>query len=224
MNRNLVIGLIVLILAAGAVIYYATTQPDGAVTPAATAPNGSGGTDLTAGTLPTSPDGYQAIVAYGDPNAPIKIIEFASMTCPHCAQFHAQDLPALKAEYIDTGKVYLELHPFPLDMLAAKATMVAACGGDKNAAFTEVLFAQQRQWATAQDPNEALAKIAQLGGMSRADFDQCMANEHLFNSIVKARYDAQANYEIRGTPSFVINGKLISEPFTKSTFDKLLAD
>ena len=146
------------------------------------------------------------------------------MTCPHCATFHAEDLPALKRDYIDTGKVYLELHPFPLDMLAAKATMLAACGGDKNAAFTQVLFVQQAQWATSNAPIEALAQIAQLGGMSRADFDKCMADEELFNSIVKARYDAQANYKIQGTPSFVINGKLTSEPFTKSTFDKLLAD
>ncbi len=221
MNRNLVLGLIVLIVAAAAVIFYATNQSDSA--PATGATQSQTG-NLSEGDLPTSADGYKAIVAYGDPAAPIKIIEFASMTCPHCAHFHKEDLPALKADYIDAGKVYLELHPFPLDMLAAKATMLSACGGDKNAAFTEVLFAQQGQWAASQEPIEALAKIAQLGGMSRADFDQCMADEALFNSIVKSRYDAQANYQIKGTPSFVINGTLISEPFNKSTFAKVLAD
>ncbi len=222
MNRNLVIGLVALILLAGGAIFYATGQSGSSGS--ATNGGNSGTSNLTEGTLPTSAAGYQTIVAYGDPDAPIKIVEFASLTCPHCATFHKDDLPVLKAEYIDTGKVYLELHPFPLDMLAAKATMLAACGGSKNAAFTQVLFAQQRQWATAGDPIEALAQIAQLGGMARADFDTCMADEALFNSIVKARYDAQANYDIQGTPSFVVNGKLLTQPFTKSTFDEVLAD
>jgi len=223
MNRNLLIGIAAIILLAVGGYFYMNGQN-----------GGSNGTDtglnagsemtgtMNGGEIATSADEYRMIVAYGNPNAPIKIIEFASMTCPHCAQFHGIDLPKLKADYIDTGKVYLELHPFPLDMLAAKATMLAACGGGKNVAYTTALFEQQRSWATAADPIEALASIAKFGGMSREQFDACMGNEALFQSIVKSRYDAQANYKISGTPSFVINGKLLDQPFTKDTFAKVL--
>lgn len=220
MNRNLLIGAVIVILLAIGGYFYVNGQNGGNT-------GGSGGataneTDLSGGEIAASAADYQSIITYGDPNAPIKIIEFASMTCGHCADFHSLHLPTLKSDYIETGKVYLEVHPFPLDMLAAKATMLAACGGSKNAAYTDVLFKQQRTWTTAPDPIEALAKIAKLGGMSRELFDSCMANEDLFQTIVKSRYDAQANYQISGTPAFVIDGKLLNQAFNKDTFSSVL--
>lgn len=170
----------------------------------------------------------------GDPNAPITVIEYASMTCSHCAAFHVGDPRTpdtkasflhLKETYIDTGKVKFIFRPFPLDGIALRASMLAACSGESRyMAFTKVLFDQQRQWAFTQDPITALKQIARQGGMSGAAFDQCMANDALQKAVVQSRYDGQNKYNIQSTPSFVVDGKLHAGALSIETLDEILGD
>ena len=148
----------------------------------------------------------------GSPEAPITIIEYASLTCPHCADFHAETLPQIKKEWIDTGRAKLVYRDFPTSpvALAVYAAMVARCAPeDRYFSFLEVFFKQQRNWTSSPDPMKALAQLARLGGMSQADFDACTQNQELFQGIRERALDGQMEFEIESTPSFVVNGRVI---------------
>src|SRR6478735_6633041 len=107
--------------------------------------------------------------AIGDATAPVTIIEYSSLTCPHCAAFHTQTLPELTKRYIDTGKVRLVLRDFPLDETALKASVIAHCAGPERVPeFVEVFFTRQQSWARAADPVQALTQLARLGGLGEA--------------------------------------------------------
>src|SRR5271168_4105284 len=111
----------------------------------------------------------------GKADAPITIIEYASLTCPHCAEFNKEVLPEVKAKYIETGKAKLIYRDFPLDQWALRASVLARCApADKYFGFVDVLFQNQVTWATAKDPMAALEKIGMLGGVSSAQFSACM--------------------------------------------------
>lgn len=147
----------------------------------------------------------------GNAEAPITIIEYASLTCPHCATFHAETLPQIKKEWIETGKAKLIYRDFPLDKYAASAAMIARCAPeDKYFIFLNAFFAQQKNWSRADDPVRVLTQLAGLGGMSKDDVDACLANEELQDAILQVRLDGQMEYGINSTPSFVINGKMIN--------------
>ena len=148
----------------------------------------------------------------GDPEAPVTIIEFASLTCPHCARFHTETLPRLKAEWIDTGKARLVYRDFPTSpvALAVYAAMVARCAPeDRYFKFLDVFYKQQKNWTGNPDPIRALSQLARLGGMSQADFTACTENEALFTGIREKAQAGQTEYGIETTPSFVIGGKVI---------------
>jgi len=143
----------------------------------------------------------------GNPAAPITIVEYASMTCPHCAHFAKEVLPELKRKWIDTGKVKLVLRDFPLDQLALRAAMIQRCAPpDRFYAFADMFFADQHQWVTADDANAALARLAALGGMSRSEVDACLKNSALENYILQERLVASKNLGVEATPTFFING------------------
>lgn len=145
----------------------------------------------------------------GKPDAPVKITEFASLTCPHCANFHKNTLPELKKRYIETGKVQLTYRDFPLDQIALKAAVVAHCAGpERYFPFLDALFASQERWAYAKDPVQALKQIAKLGGLEESKVEACLADRAMEDAVLKSRLDAQKEHQIRSTPSFVINGKL----------------
>lgn len=147
----------------------------------------------------------------GDPAAPITIIEYASLTCPHCASFHADTLPKLKKEWIETGKAKLIYRDYPLDRYAASASMIARCApSDKYFTFVNAFFAQQKTWSRAEDPVKVLTQLAGLGGMSKDDVDACLANEALQDGILQMRLEGQMEYDISSTPSFVIDGKKVA--------------
>lgn len=147
----------------------------------------------------------------GNAEAPITIIEYASLTCPHCATFHAETLPQIKKEWIETGKAKLIYRDFPLDKYAASAAMIARCAPeDKYFIFLNAFYAQQKNWSRADDPVRVLTQLAGLGGMSKDDVDACLANEELQDAILQMRLDGQMEYGINSTPSFVINGKMIN--------------
>jgi protein-disulfide isomerase len=143
----------------------------------------------------------------GDPKAPVAIIEYSSLTCPHCAHFHTDTLPQLKTDFLDAGKAYLVVRDFPLDNLALAAAMIARSAPKETFfPFTEALFANQSTWSRAENPLEALTQLAVLAGMSPDIVTQAMGNEELHQAIVDVRTSAHDVYKIDSTPSFVIDG------------------
>lgn len=142
----------------------------------------------------------------GDPAAPVTLLDFSSLTCPHCAEFHKETLPRLKEKYIDTGKVKLVFRDFPLDRNALRAAMLARCADPKRYyGFLDVLFKSQGQWAHAADPTKALAQIGALGGVPQAEFDACVANKALEDALLQRTFEAQKKYSVQSTPTFVLN-------------------
>jgi len=161
----------------------------------------------------------------GNPAAPITIIEYASLTCPHCAHFANDVLPELKREWIDTGKAKLVLRDFPLDGPALRAAMIARCAPpDRFYAFADTFFASQDKWATTKDYREALARLAKLGGMGKDEFETCLNNTTLENRIVEQRLVASQELDINSTPTFFINGSKFSGAPTAEEFNKVLSN
>jgi protein-disulfide isomerase len=160
----------------------------------------------------------------GNPEAPITIVEYASLTCPHCAHFANDVLPEIKKEWIDTGKAKLVLRDFPLDEPALRAAMIARCAPpERYYAFADTFFAAQEKWVRSGDYREALARLAKLGGMGQAEFDTCINNTELENKIVEGRLRATQELEVSSTPTFFINGSKLAGAPTKEEFDKLLS-
>lgn len=144
--------------------------------------------------------------AIGNPNAPVKMIEYASLTCSHCAHFHNTILPGLKEKYIDTGKVYLEFREFPLDDAALKGALTARClPEDKYAGFISMLFKNQEQWARNVDYMNALKQNAKLAGMSDATFEACHNEPMLKLQIAESMQAGKDQWKISATPTFIIN-------------------
>jgi protein-disulfide isomerase len=149
--------------------------------------------------------------AMGDPNAPVTVIEYASLTCPHCATFHEDVLPGLKERYIAPGKVRLIYRDFPLDERALDAAKLAHCAGpERYFGFLDVLFQTQSNWARAEDHIAALKQLGKLGGLTEQQMEACFADEELTNSILQGRLDAQNQHDITSTPSFVIDGRKVT--------------
>ena len=146
----------------------------------------------------------------GDPDAPITIVEYSSLTCPHCASFHRDILPELKRDYIDTGKAKLIYRDYPTRpvALAISAAMLARCAPPRRYfGFIELLFRKQESWVSAGNPMESLAMAGQIGGMRRADFEACMRNEDLFQAIRARQQEAWQALGVQSTPTFIINGE-----------------
>ena len=163
--------------------------------------------------------GFSAI-----PDAPITIVEYASLTCPHCAHFANDVLPELKKKWIDTGKAKLVLRDFPLDEPALRAAMIARCAPpDRYYAYVDTFFAAQEKWVMARDYRDALARLVKLGGMSKDEFDNCLKNTALENKIVEGRLIASKELDVNSTPTFFINGTKFTGAPTVEEFDKVLS-
>ncbi len=162
----------------------------------------------------------------GDANAPITMIEYSSLSCPHCAKFHNDVLPQMKTDFIDTGKVKLVIRDFPLNKQAADASLFAHCVSPmRYFSIVDILFKTQDQWLV-QDHIGKLAEIAATAGMDRPTFDACLADKAALEKIVASRKLAQDTFAVDSTPTFVVNGiKLSGEqqyPKLKALFDELL--
>ena len=161
----------------------------------------------------------------GKADAPVTIVEYASMTCGHCANFHTKVLPSIKQKYIEPGKVRLILREFPLDTRAAAASMLARCSGpDKAYDLIGKLFAEQESWAFVQtNPVAALYKIAETAGFNDDTFKKCVGDEKLLESITQARDKASKSFGVSATPTFFINGKRLEAPSDQvESFDKAI--
>ncbi len=151
----------------------------------------------------------------GDTNAKVKIVEYLSLTCPHCEHFHAEVYPTLKAEYIDKGLVRLEYHEVYFDRYGLWGAMLARCGGEmRYIGIIDMLYNKQRDWAASSDPTVAvdeLKKIGLIAGIDNATADACLQDQAMAKALV-AHYQANLakDYDkanpFQGTPSFIING------------------
>ncbi len=158
-------------------------------------------------TGPDSPFGQRSI---GSPNAPVTAIEFFSLTCTHCAHFADVTMPLVKPNLVDTGKLQIIYHDFPLDQVALMAAQVARClPPEQYYPFIEALFASQDDWAFAPGINytESIFKYAALAGMDRPTYDAALANDKLKNFILQGQQEAETMYHVNATPTFIINGK-----------------
>ena len=146
----------------------------------------------------------------GDPGASVTIIEFASLSCPHCAEFHKTRFDWLKENYIDTGKVRFIFRDFPLNRPALLGSMVAHCADpSKYFAYLSLLFKNQEKWAFSQPVEEQLVKLARVSGMGQEKLLNCLQDEALAEKIIQSRLESQNTYNIESTPSFLVGGQLI---------------
>ena len=178
---------------------------------------------IATGAAAQQPIANDAVFALGNPGAPLTLTEFASMTCPHCAAFHDEVLPNLKAKYIDTGKVHFILREFPLDQLAVIASVTARCAGEERFfPLIEALFRDQEAWATSPNPIESLTQLAGVAGVSQSQFESCLQNQGMIDAVINSRLDAEDAYPIASTPSFVLNGVLLDGSPTWEEFVEIL--
>jgi len=160
----------------------------------------------------------------GDPAAPVTVIEYASMTCSHCATFHRETFAAFKAKYIDTGKVHFILREFPLDPLASAAFMLARCAPeDQYFPLVALMFETQESWAFVDDPGTALLKLLETRGFDEAKFNACLSDQELFDHVTSVRNRADEKFGISGTPTFFFNGTRATGELTIDEVDSILA-
>ncbi len=169
-----------------------------------------------------APSGQDRVLGKSD--APITIVEYASLSCPHCANFATKVLPKLREKWIDPGKAKLILRAFPLDEPALRAEMVARCvPPERYYPLVETLFEAQDKWVVAKDWQAALQRIAQLAGVPKTKFEACIADKALEDQVAQSRLTAAQQLSVNSTPTFFINGtKYDGEPSLEA-FDKLLS-
>ena len=161
--------------------------------------------------------------ALGPKDAEIVLVEYASLTCPHCAQFHTNVLPGIKNEYIKTGKVRYIYRDFPLDRLSLGAAMIARCAGqDHFFGFIETFYGAQASWSRASNPLQSLAKLARLGGMPQNKFDRCLQNVKIQNEILQQRLQAANEFKVQTTPTIFVNGDRYGGGMTLDQFRALV--
>ena len=177
-------------------------QPATPAAPTASAPASQGTVDMAKLVEP----GVLPEMMLGKADAPVTIVEYASMTCPHCATFHATTLPEIKTKYIDTGKARMIFREFPFDPRAEAGFMLARCSEDKYFAMVDVLFKQQSNWARAEDAQAALLQISKLAGFSQESFTACLTNQKLLEDIRAVRTRGADEFKVDSTPTFFING------------------
>jgi protein-disulfide isomerase len=160
----------------------------------------------------------------GSENAPIKIKEYFSLTCGHCATFHKSTLPTLKEKYIDSGKVQIEFIDYPLDRLAVIAASLArTLPNDGYIEAIDILLKKQKQWAYSNKPLEELLSISKLFGISSKNFKKIIANIPLMQKIVDKMEKESKKFEIESTPTFIINNEhKISGALSFKEFEKKL--
>lgn len=190
---------------------------------------------LAMGTQPAAAEDFDMKAALGErsigsKDAPVTILAFESLSCPHCAAFHSGAYPQLKKEYIDTGKVRIVFKDFPLNAPAFWATVMIRCmKPEQYVGMTEVLFEKQRVWLSAKTEAEfydGLAQMGKLGGLTREEFDKCRNNKPFVEGVLALRNAASKEYKIESTPTFIIGDKRIegAQPFAtfKAVIDPML--
>ncbi len=146
-------------------------------------------------------------IVLGNADAPVTIVEYASLTCSHCGQFHRETLPKVKADYIDKGLVKVYFRPFPFDPYATAGAMLAQCVAPKaRVNFLDILFKRQNAWLQSENAMEELQKLALQAGLSEADFVVCLKDADKLEGIRVMQSAAAEELGVRSTPTFFING------------------
>ncbi len=166
-------------------------------------------------------------MVYGKADAPVTIVEYASLTCSHCADFAVNTFPTIKEKYIDTGKAKLIFREFPFDPRATAAFMLARCAPeDRYFPMVEVFFKQQQQWAGAADGEAALLQIAKLAGFTQESFKACLTNQQVLDDVRATMERGSTEFGVNATPTFFINGQkyagALSVDEMSAIIDKLL--
>lgn len=206
----------VIVVAGGIGIYLYSSRPQEVVIADAPPAAATAGDEL----MVAGPLGEQGL---GDPNAPNIVIEYASMTCPHCQRFHSDVYPQLKAKYIDTGKAYFIFREYPLDPLATSASMVARCApSDRYFPIIDLLFDRQSDWAFVQDPKTALLNLVKQAGFSEESFNACLTNQEILDGVNWVQNRGRERFGIESTPTFFFNGEKRSGEQSLEEIDSIL--
>lgn len=162
-------------------------------------------------------------IVEGKADAPVQVVEYASMTCTHCASFHVNTYPEMKRRYIDTGKVRFTLRPFPLDNLAVAAFMLAKCRTEADYyPFIDLLFRKQAQWAFTQKPVDGLRAIAAEGGIEGPKFESCLKDQALLDAVIGSREYAAKTLHVAPTPTFFVDGRRVVGGVPPERLDEML--
>ena len=162
-------------------------------------------------------------IVLGNADAPVTIIEYSSLTCPHCGAFHRETLPELSEKYIDKGLVKIYFRPFPFDPYATAGAMLAHCVSPAaRVSFLDILFKRQQQWIQAEQPMSALQAIAQQAGLSESDFVVCLKDQNRLDGIRNIQSRAAEELGVRSTPTFFINGDKLEGNQPLAAFEKVL--
>ncbi|PKA40191.1 DsbA family protein [Rhizobium sullae] len=205
----------------------ATLAVASATNAAAELPQPAGDVDMTEVLKP----GPLPEMALGKEDAPVTIVEYMSMTCPHCAHFHNTTFDEIKKKYVDAGKARFIIREFPFDPAAAAAFMLARCNASKPEELStpeqyfpmvSMLFKQQETWAAAEDRRAALLQMAKLAGFSEDSFTKCLTNQKLLDEVNATRERGSKEFGIDATPTFLINGKRYSGDMPVDTMSALI--
>jgi protein-disulfide isomerase len=159
----------------------------------------------------------------GNSLAPVTCIEYASLTCGHCAAFHEVGFKFLKEKYIDTGKVRYILRDFPLDPLSAAGFMLSHCAGEgKYFPMVDVLFAQQKAWTQTDKPVDALLSLARQAGFSQESFETCLKNQTIYDGVNAVRKRGAEKFSVDSTPTFFFNGRKSTGNLTNQQLETII--
>lgn len=174
--------------------------------------------EVMAAANPALPD-----LVYGPADAKVTIIEYASLTCSHCARFHNDVFPEVKAKYVDTGKVRFIFRNFVLNPLDTAASMLSYCGpAERRGAFLEFLFKQQDKWAFTNSPLDSLLTAARQAGFTQESFNACLQRQDLYVALNATKDKAADGFKISSTPTLIINGQVHRGALTMAELDKIL--
>ena len=196
-----------------------STETTGSTANAAELPTAEGDVDMAEVMKP----GALPEMAIGEESAPVTIVEYMSMTCPHCAAFHNNTFDAIKTKYVDSGKVRFVVREFPFDPRAAAAFMLARCAPEgQYFPMVSMLMKQQETWAAAQDGRDALLQMSKLAGFTEESFKACLTNQKLLDDVNAVRERGAKEFGIAATPTFLINGKRYSGDMSVDSMSALI--
>lgn len=159
----------------------------------------------------------------GPESAKVTIIEYASLTCSHCAHFHEKTFPELKKRYVDAGQVRFTLREFPLDPLAMAGFMIArADGGARYYPITDLLFDTQKNWAFTQKPLDALTQILKQAGISGERIEAILKDQKLYEAINAVKTRGMEVFKVDSTPTFFVNGKRLPGAVSMDELEKVI--
>ncbi len=219
-RQVLILVAVAVVIVAGAIFYFVSRPANVDLSSGGDGGSTGGGGQTNEELMMAGPLGEMAL---GDPKAPNTVIEYASMTCPHCERFHRDVYPAFKTKYIDTGKVYFIFREYPLDPLATSAIMLARCGPkDRYFPLVDLLFDHQADWAFVPDPKTALQNLVKQAGITQADFDACLTNQSVLDGVNWVKNHAEQKLGVNSTPTFFFNGEKHAGELSLDEIDKIL--